>query len=161
MRRRVLVPLATLAGVLLVRQRARASGDAVVRRFFEAWESGDGAGAAKLVTKDYAGHVNALAGLEHRNRGALAEVIEAQAQTFEKRRFSVEDLVSTRDRAAARVCMQARHADSGRDVEMEGLAFFRLEDGRIAEEWSSWDYLGLAEQLGVVLRVEDGASSDE
>ena len=54
--------------------------------------------------------------------------------------------------------MEARHVESGHDVELAGLAFFRVEDGRIAEEWSSWDYLGLARQLGVELRVEDGSA---
>jgi predicted ester cyclase len=32
---------------------------------------------------------------------------------------------------------------------MDGLVFFRLEKGRIVEEWASWDYLGLARQLGL------------
>jgi predicted ester cyclase len=45
--------------------------------------------------------------------------------------------------------MHAQHEETGRDGEMEGIAILRLEDGRIAEEWSSWDYRGLANQLGL------------
>ena len=33
--------------------------------------------------------------------------------------------------------------------EMDGIAILRLDGDRIAEEWSSWDYHGLANQLGL------------
>jgi predicted ester cyclase len=45
--------------------------------------------------------------------------------------------------------MQARHRETGREAEIDGLVILRVADGRIAEEWSSWDYLGLAKQLGL------------
>ena len=40
--------------------------------------------------------------------------------------------------------MRARHRETGREAEIDGLVILRLVGGRIAEEWSSWDYLGLA-----------------
>jgi predicted ester cyclase len=45
------------------------------------------------------------------------------------------------------------HGEDGRDVEMEGLVFLRVAGGRIAEEWANWDYLDLAQQLGVELEL--------
>jgi hypothetical protein len=45
--------------------------------------------------------------------------------------------------------MHACHEETGREGEMDGIAILRLDGDRIAEEWSSWDYLGLANQLGL------------
>jgi len=69
----------------------------------------------------------------------------------------VEDAVAEGDKVAARVRLEAVHADDGRDVEMDGLVMVRIDGGRIVEEWASWDYLGLAEQLGVELSVNPPA----
>lgn len=38
---------------------------------------------------------------------------------------------------------------TGRKVEVSGTAIFRFEDGRIAEEWTSANMLGLLRQLGL------------
>jgi steroid delta-isomerase-like uncharacterized protein len=38
---------------------------------------------------------------------------------------------------------------TGRKVEVSGTAIFRFEDGRIAEEWTSANTLGLLKQLGL------------
>jgi hypothetical protein len=45
--------------------------------------------------------------------------------------------------------MRARHQETGGEGEADGIAILRLDGGRIAEEWSSWDYVGLASQLGL------------
>jgi predicted ester cyclase len=45
--------------------------------------------------------------------------------------------------------MRAAQARAARKAKTTGLAILRIEDGRIAEEWSSWDYHGLAAQLGL------------
>jgi steroid delta-isomerase-like uncharacterized protein len=38
---------------------------------------------------------------------------------------------------------------TGRKVEVSGTAIFRFEDGKIAEEWTSANSLGLLKQLGL------------
>jgi predicted ester cyclase len=35
-------------------------------------------------------------------------------------------------------------------VEIQGNAMHRVRDGRIAETWATWDFLGLLTQVGVV-----------
>jgi predicted SnoaL-like aldol condensation-catalyzing enzyme len=35
-------------------------------------------------------------------------------------------------------------------VTLTGIDIFRIEDGKIAEEWSNADGLGLLQQLGVI-----------
>jgi ketosteroid isomerase-like protein len=145
---------ALAAALLLVRERGRRSPEAAVREYFKAWEAGEVDPLRRVVDREYSGHVNALAGTEDRDRDTLAEQLEAHASVFGERSFRVEDTVASHDRAAARVHMRAIHAETDREVEMEGLVFFRLEKGRIIEEWASWDYLGLAQQLGLEISVE-------
>ena len=42
---------------------------------------------------------------------------------------------------------------TGASVEMSWTAIFRVEDGRIADAWVTWDQLSLMEQLSAVERV--------
>jgi ketosteroid isomerase-like protein len=133
--------------------RKRRSPDDVVRAYFAAWESGDPGQLERIVADDYAGHVKALTGTEDRDRTGLAEQLQAHAETFTESHFDLEDLMRDGDKAAARVRLRAVHGDDGREVEMEGLVFLRIAGGRIAEEWASWDYLDLAQQLGVELEL--------
>ena len=41
-------------------------------------------------------------------------------------------------------------APSGTEVGAQGMNFFRLEDGKLAEKWSDKDVLGFLQQLGVI-----------
>ena len=38
---------------------------------------------------------------------------------------------------------------NGRRVSLDGMSFFRVADGRIVEEWSTYDNLGVMRQLGM------------
>ena len=42
---------------------------------------------------------------------------------------------------------------TGRGWQADCVAVFRIQDGRIAEAWMSWDLLALMEQLGAIQRV--------
>jgi ketosteroid isomerase-like protein len=133
--------------------RRRRSPEDVVSAYFAAWESGDPEKLDEILAHDYAGHVKTLTETEDRDRAALEKAIQAHAETFTESSFDVEDIVRNGDKVASRVRLRAVHGDDGRDVEMEGLVFFRIADGKIAEEWASWDYLNLAQQLGVELEL--------
>jgi steroid delta-isomerase-like uncharacterized protein len=39
---------------------------------------------------------------------------------------------------------------TGKTVAIDGMTFFRFVNGRIAEEWSTYDNLGVLQQLGVI-----------
>jgi steroid delta-isomerase-like uncharacterized protein len=142
----VAAAVGALAAIVSRRRRDAAE---VVRRYFEAWTHGDSDAIGDLLTDDYCGHVHTLIGTETRHVEELADVLRAHRDAFEWTEFDVRDVVAADGRLAARVAMRTRHRETGREGEIEGLAIFSLEDGRIAEEWSSWDYLGLADQLGI------------
>lgn len=140
--------LASAAVVTLRRRRAH-DPERLVRDFYDAWAQGDGDALDGLLADDYSGHVHTLAGTEERDRDELASLLASHGEAFEHVEYEVRDVLQDDGRLAARVAMRADHRETGRSGEIEGLAIFRLENGRIAEEWSSWDYLGLADQLGL------------
>jgi predicted ester cyclase len=44
-------------------------------------------------------------------------------------------------------------APTGRRIEWMGIELARIENGRIAENWVSWDMSGMLQQLGAVSPV--------
>jgi len=146
--------LATLAGWALRRRR---SPKELLEAYLQAWEAGEPERLDGVVSDDYEGHVTAIAGTEARDRRELEEQIRAHAETYPARRFEIEECISNGTKVAARARMEGTHED-GRDVEMDGFLIVRTRNGRIAEEWASWDYLGIAAQLGVEVAVEPDAS---
>lgn len=39
---------------------------------------------------------------------------------------------------------------SGNKIELEGISYFRMRNGRLAEQWIHYDALGMLAQLGVI-----------
>jgi len=66
-------------------------------------------------------------------------------------------VVATDDRVMARWTIAGTHEGelfgiepTGESIEVEGLALFRMEDGRIAEKRYRQDDLGMLEDLGLI-----------
>jgi steroid delta-isomerase-like uncharacterized protein len=70
---------------------------------------------------------------------------------------TVEDVVAEGDKVVSRVTIRGTHQGeveefgppTGRRVEVQSLSLHRIEDGKIVEEWNSWDNLSLLQQLGL------------
>ncbi|HEY1563221.1 MAG TPA: nuclear transport factor 2 family protein [Gaiellaceae bacterium] len=149
--RRVALALgaAVLAAALVQRLRRRGGSEDVVRAYFDAWSEGDGEAMRDLVTDDYRAHVRTLEGTEERNADELVDVVDGHAEAFAEVEYELQDVLCHNGHVAVRATMRARHQETEREGEIDGIAILRLDDGRIAEEWSSWDYLDLASQLGL------------
>jgi steroid delta-isomerase-like uncharacterized protein len=144
------VAAAAVTAAVVRRLRTRRGGsEDVVRAYYEAWSEGDVDAMRDLVSDDYEGHVHVLDSTEERNAEELISVVGGQAEAFSDVEYELHDVISHNGSVAVRATMHAQHEETGREGEMDGIAILRLEDGRIAEEWSSWDYLGLANQLGL------------
>lgn len=141
---------AAFAAALVHKLRGhRAGSEDVVRAYYDAWSDGDVDAVRDLVSDDYLGHVHVLDATEERGADDLISVVGGQAEAFSDVEYELHDLISHNGSVAVRATMRAQHQETGQEGEMDGIAILRLEDGRIAEEWSSWDYLGLANQLGL------------
>jgi steroid delta-isomerase-like uncharacterized protein len=71
---------------------------------------------------------------------------------------TIEDVVAEGDKVVTRVTLRGTHQGeveefgppTGKQVELKGLTMHRIEDGKIVEEWNSYDNLSLMQQLGLV-----------
>jgi predicted SnoaL-like aldol condensation-catalyzing enzyme len=71
--------------------------------------------------------------------------------------WEVQEIFSAGDRVVARWIGSGTHqgelmgvAPTGAGIEVDAISVFRIEDGKIAEEWTVWDALGLMQQVGAV-----------
>jgi steroid delta-isomerase-like uncharacterized protein len=131
---------------------------AVVRRFFAVViNAGDLARASEFVTADYLEHQR-LPGAEGRQGIEVAKAFLAMMRrAFPDFQFTIEDLVAEGDRVAARVTASGTHcgemmglAPTGKHVRTSGIEVFRLEGGKLAEHWATFDALGMLQQIGMV-----------
>jgi len=151
MRRLALTAAAAfLAAALLRRLRQHHGGhEDAVRAYFEAWSEGDADAMRELVSDDYEGHVRTLEGTDERDADELISVLEGHAEAFSQVDYDLHEVISHNGCVAVRATMHACHEETGKEAEIDGIAILRFDGDQIAEEWSSWDYLGLANQLGL------------
>ena len=74
-------------------------------------------------------------------------------------KFSVEDLFVKGNKTGGRYTWAGTHTGNtegfpatGKEVKVSGVAIFRVENGKIVEEWFGSDRLGLYQQLGFELK---------
>jgi ketosteroid isomerase-like protein len=121
----------------------------VVRAYFDAWSEGDGEAIRDLVSDDYQAHVRTLESTDDRDADELVSVVESHANAFSEVEYDLHEIISHNGCAAVRATMHAFHEETGKEGEIDGIAILRVDGGRVAEEWSSWDYLSLVDQLGL------------
>jgi steroid delta-isomerase-like uncharacterized protein len=80
--------------------------------------------------------------------------------------WRVEDQLAEGDKVTTRYTMGGTHQGeffgvpaSGRRVEISGINVDRLEEGKLVEEWASYDLLGAMRQLGAI--PERGQEEEE
>lgn len=70
--------------------------------------------------------------------------------------FTVDDMIAERNEVVTHWTVRGTHkatflgmAPTNRKANVSGTAIYRIENGKIAEQWSDWNLLSLLEQLGV------------
>jgi predicted ester cyclase len=132
-----------------------AEDEQVVRRFFEEFCNGRRSEAAdEIIASDYVSHgpqaPPAIGPDGVRERvGLYQEAVAGQ--------WDVKEIFSAGDRVVARWVGRGRHegelmgiAPTGAPIEVDAISLFRVRDGKITEEWTVWDALGLLQQVGAV-----------
>jgi steroid delta-isomerase-like uncharacterized protein len=130
---------------------------AIVRRFVKLLNEGDVEALAGLVADDCVCHV--AGGLAADTRGP--EIWRRRAGTlrtaFPDYRITVEDLLTDFDKVVIRYRGQGTHrgplfggAPTGAPVAYTGIMIVRISDGKIAEEWTEYDQVGLMQQIGAL-----------
>ena len=133
-----------------------AEGEALVSRFFEEFCNGRRAEVAdEIIAEDYVAHGPQSPPAEGPD-GVRVRV--GLYQDAVDGHWDVQELMSTGDdRVVARWIGRGTHRGelmglepTGKPIEVEAISVFRIADGKIAEEWTVWDALGLLQQVGAV-----------
>ena len=71
--------------------------------------------------------------------------------------WDLQEVFSAGDRVVARWVGRGTHrgelmglAPTGKPIAVDAISVFRIANGKIAEEWTVWDALGLMQQVGAV-----------
>ena len=88
---------------------------------------------------------------------AIKQELVAYRTAFPDLALTIEEQVAEGDLVVSRWTARATHRGplwgipaTGQAVTVPGIFIDRVTDGRIVEEWASWDRLGLLQQLGVI-----------
>jgi steroid delta-isomerase-like uncharacterized protein len=124
------------------------------------WNRGDQPALEDLTTASFRYH---LGGQPPRDRGGMGEFLQAMRSAFPDWRVEVVEMVVDGDRVAVRWTGRVTHEGSfhgipptGRRIIVSGINMYRVENGKIAEEWEQTDSLGMLQQLGVLPAGREG-----
>lgn len=127
----------------------------LVRRFFEEFCNGRRAEVAdEVVGEDYVSHG------PQAPPAVGPEGVKARVGVYQEAvagNWDVQEIFSCGDRVVARWTGQGVHEGelmgvppTGRPIEVDAISIFRVAGGKIVEEWTVWDALGLLQQVGAV-----------
>ena len=127
----------------------------VERFYYEVWNEADERVACEILADDV--RFRGSLGQDKRGTDGFIAYMRSIHQALGNYQCIIDDLVVDEDRAAARMTFKGRHqaaffgiAAKGREIAWAGAAFFRDENGRIAEVWVLGDIDAVKAQVGAV-----------
>ncbi len=129
----------------------------IVRKLYdEVWSGGDLGVIDELVDNNFIGHATpnemTIRGIDQfRQRVALYRDI------FPEMAFSIEDQFGCEDRVVTRWKVQLeqseeaikRDTNSGEPITFVGISIHRFSEGKIVEEWDTWDTMAVVESAAI------------
>ena len=89
--------------------------------------------------------------------GGVIEAARGYRDAFPDLRLTAEQVIADGDYVAVRWTARGTHrgdlfgiAPTGKETTVTGITIDRWQDGKIQESWTSWDTLGLLQQLGAM-----------
>ena len=96
-------------------------------------------------------------GLEIRGTQEAKQFIAGYKTAFPDLDVTLEDEIAEGDKVVSRWTIRGTHQGetedfgpaTGKHMELKGISISRIQDGKIVEEWNSYDNLGVLQQLGL------------
>jgi steroid delta-isomerase-like uncharacterized protein len=131
---------------------------AVVRREFEEIfnQGGNLDAAEEIYAPDYVGHEPTF-GDVHGADGAKQFAADLR-QAFPDLQSTIEDQLAEGDKVVTRFRTRGTHQGESEDlgpptgnrIEVTGITIEQFSEGKIVEDWTNFDALGLMQQLGLI-----------
>ena len=130
---------------------------AMVRRELEElYGAGNLDVADEIVAAEFVGHDSAMPD-PIRGPAGVKEAVTGYRTAFPDLRMTIEAQVAEGDLVATRWKATGTHqgelfgiGPTGKQATVTGTSMTRVSGGKIAEDWTNWDTLGLLQQLGAV-----------
>lgn len=123
----------------------------------ELWNQGRIGVIDELYAPDYADRSSGLPPGISPDREGQKQFAQAFRGAFPDLIGTTEDLIAEGDKVVLRWSAQGTHEGdfmgippTGRRISISGTSVYRIAGGKVAEEWTQGDMLGLMTQLGVV-----------
>jgi steroid delta-isomerase-like uncharacterized protein len=131
---------------------------ALVRRAFEeGFNQGKVAVFDELTASNATFHDPNVPGGKYTGPEGLKQVDQIYRIAFPDARYTINDQIAEGDKVVTRWTATGTHkgqlmgiAPTNKRVTVTGISIGRYQDGKVVEWWSSYDMLGLLQQLGVV-----------
>ena len=113
--------------------------------FRRVWNEADVLAINELAAPDMESHglVKTIVGPEAWRK----EFYDPMRASFDSVRVEVLDEVAAGDKIFGRLAATQVPKATGEPVTMHGMCLLRIADGKIAEAWDAWDFLGLLESM--------------
>jgi steroid delta-isomerase-like uncharacterized protein len=143
---------------------------ALVRRWFEeVWNRGRAEAIDEMFAEDGIAHgLSDAAGEPLRGPAGFRPFFSSFREAFPDIEVVVEDVIAEGDKLAARCSVRAKHQGdtlgfraTGRPIEITGMTFARVRDGKIVEAWNNFDFMALFQQLGALQLSAPDVSEDK
>jgi len=128
---------------------------AVIRHFFAAWNSRQPEAFDALLTPDVVRHCDATPDVEARSISQIKEFLAQDTAVFPDSVQTIKLLVAEDNYVSAWVTYEGTQQGpmgpfppSGLKATFDFGAIFRIEDGKIAEWWVTWDNMKVLGSLG-------------
>ncbi len=128
----------------------------ISRQVLAIFNSGDLDAADELIAADFVGHDPALPEPLRGPEGFKMQVAGYRA-AFSDLQLTVDQQVAEGDHVVTRWTARGTHdgdllglAPTGAVATTTGISINRIVDGKVAEDFTNWDALGLMQQLGAI-----------
>jgi predicted ester cyclase len=108
---------------------------ALFRAYVGIWQTGKVDDLEHVIHPRYVGHPAS----GDRDKQGLRERILAFRELLPDVRFTVEDQLAENGRVATRMTARATRSSDRKKVVLYGLNISRISDGKIIEEWLTWE----------------------
>ena len=118
---------------------------AVFRALIEMYATGDVSALDRVIPPDYIGHT--AAGDRDREGFLQSIVFFHNLFVYAPDSFRIEDQLVDGEKVVTRMTANVRVRETGETVTMLGINIARIVDGKIVEEWNTWEKLLGADSL--------------
>ncbi len=128
---------------------------AIIRRFLDAWNGRQPEAFDELVARDVVRHCQATPGVDVLDLDQLKAFLRLDTGVFPDSVQTIKHLVADGNLVALWATYEGTQrgpmgpfSPSGARAQFDFGAVFRMEDGKIAEWWVTWDNMTILRQLG-------------